>query len=130
MRKILFLERAVNSTLICPISAITSQSVNPTKEIIRQTHELLDYIATKEDAVITYTKSDTKLAVHSDDIYPCEPKARSGAGGQLFLSKKATIPQNNGAILNIAHIIKNIMTSATEDKLASLYTMSRKDIYI
>ena len=77
----------------------------------------MDYIATQEDTVITYTKRDMKLAVHSDEIYPCEPKARSGAGGQLFKSKKSTIPQNNGAILNIAHIIKNVVTSATEDKL-------------
>eukprot|EP00956_Cyclotella_meneghiniana_P010702 scaffold14979_cov93-Cyclotella_meneghiniana.AAC.1 len=35
-------------------------------------------------------------------------------------------PPNNGAILNIAHIIKNVMSSATEAELAALYIMARE----
>ena len=42
-----FLGRAVDSTLIFPISAITSQSANPTKETMKQTRQLLDYITTQ-----------------------------------------------------------------------------------
>ena len=110
LRKKIFLGRAVYSTLLCPISAIASQSSTPTEETMRQTHQLLDYIVTQEDAVITYTSSDMKLAVHSDASYLSRHKSRSRAGGHFFLSNKATIPQNNGAILNIAHIIKHVMT--------------------
>ena len=128
--KFLFLSRAVDSTLICLISAITSQYATPTKETMRQTHQFLDYIATQEDAVITYTNSHMEFSVHSDASYLSKPKARSRAGGHFFLSNEATIPQNNGAILNIAHIIKHVMTSATEAELAALYIMAREAVYI
>ena len=57
----IFVVRDVDSTLLCQISAIASQSVNPTEETMRQTHQLLDYIATQEDAVITYTSGNMKL---------------------------------------------------------------------
>ena len=116
----LFLGRAVDSTLLCPVSDIASQSATLTKETVMQTHQLLDYIATQEDAVITYTSSNMKLAVHSDASYLSGLKARRRAGRHLFLSNKATITQNNGAILNIVHIIKHVMTSATEAKLLAL----------
>jgi hypothetical protein len=70
-----------------------------------------------EDAVITYNASDMKLAAHSNASYLSEPKARSRAGGHFFLSSPANIPPNNGAILNIAHIIKHVMASATDAEL-------------
>ena len=97
---------------------------------MRQTYQLVDYIDTQEDAVITYTSSYMKLAVHRDASYLSKPKARSRAGRQFFLSNKATVPQNNGAILNIAHIIKHVMTSETESELAALCIMARKAVYI
>jgi hypothetical protein len=128
--KFLFLGRAVDPTLLCPISAIASQSAKPTTETLKQTLQLLDYIATQEDAVITYNASDMKLAAHSDASYLSEPKARSRAGGHFFLSSSADIPPNNGAILNIAHIIKHVMASATEAELAALYIVAREAVYI
>ena len=70
-----------------------------------------------------------KLAVHSDASYLSEPKSRSRVGGNFFLSNKATIPKNNGVILNIANKIKNVMTSATEAELAVLYIMAREAVY-
>ena len=79
---------------------------------MRQTYQLLYYISTQEDSVITFTSSDMKMSVHSDASYLRKQKARSRAGGHFFLSNEATIPQNHGAILNIKHIIKHVMTSA------------------
>ena len=128
--KFLFLGRAVDSTLLCPISAIASQSSAPTEDTLEQTIQLLDYLATQEEAVLTFTAGDMVLAAHSDASYLSEPKARSRAGGHFFLSSNATIPQNNGAVLNIAHIIKHVMTSATEAELAALYIMAREAVYI
>ena len=128
--KCLFLGQAVDSTLLCPISAIPSQAAKPTKDTMEQTLQLLDYIATQEEAVLTYSASDMKLAVHSDASYLSEPQACSRAGGHFFFSNKATIPANNGAVLNIAHIIKHVMTSATEAELAALYIMAREAVYI
>ena len=97
---------------------------------MRQTHQLLDYIATQEEVVITYTSSEMKLAVNIDASYLSEPKARRPAGGHLFLSNEATIPQNNDTILNIAHIFKHVMTSFSEDGLAAIYIMAREAVYI
>ena len=71
-----------------------------------------------------------KLAAHSDASYLSEPKARSRAGGHFFLSSETTISANNGAVLNIANIIKHVMKSATEAELAALYIMAREAVYI
>ena len=128
--KFLFYGRAVDSTLLCPISAIASQSATPTTDTMEQTKQLLDYIATQDEAVLTYNASEMILAAHSDASYLSEPKARSRAGGHFFLSSNAEIPPNNGAVLNIAHIIKHVMTSATEAELAALYIMAREAVFI
>ena len=122
--KILFLGRAVDSILLCPIRVIASQSASPTEETMNQTIQLLDYIATQEEAVLTYNASDMKLAAHSDASYLSEPKARSRAGGHFFLSSDSQVPANNVAVLNIAHIIKHVMSSATEAELAALYILA------
>ena len=79
---------------------------------MRYTTQFLDYVATQEEAVLAFNTSDIKLAVHSDASYLSETKARSRAGGHFFLSSDSTIPPNNGAILNIAHII-HVILSAT-----------------
>jgi hypothetical protein len=70
------------------------------------------------------------LAVHSNASYLSKPKAQSQVGGHFFLSSNTTVPPKNGAILNIAHIIKNVMSSATEAELPGLYIMARKAAYI
>ena len=118
--KFQFLGQAVDSTLLCPISAIALQSANPTGETLKLTHHLLDYLGTQEEAVLTYNASKMVLAAHSDASYLSGPDARSRAGGRFFLSSDSTIPQNSGAILNIAHNIKHVMSSATEAELAGL----------
>ena len=92
--------------------------------------KLLDYLATQEDAVLTFNRSDMILVVHSDASYLSEPCARSRAGCHFFLSNNAEIPPNNGAILNIAHVIKHVMSSATKSELAALYIMAREAVYI
>ena len=70
------------------------------------------------------------LAVHSDACYLNELKVRSRAGGHFFLSFNAAIPVNNGAILNVAKIIKNVMSSAAEAELGAIYIMAQEAVYI
>ena len=71
-----------------------------------------------------------KLVVHSAVSYLSEPKTRSRSGGHFFLSNGEEVPTNNGALLNMAHIIKHVMPSATEAELTALYIMARKSVYI
>jgi hypothetical protein len=61
------------------------------------------------------------LAIHSDASYLSEPKARSRAGGQMFMSSNDDIPTNNGAVLNISQIIRAVMSSAAEAELGALF---------
>ena len=79
---------------------------------------------------MAYNAIDMNLAAHSDASYLSEPKARSRAGGHFFLSSDATVLHNNGAVLNIAHIIKHVMSSATEAELAALYIIAREAVYL
>jgi hypothetical protein len=58
------------------------------------------------------------------------PKHAAEQRGHFFLSNGADIPPNNGAILNIAHIIKHVMSSATEAELAALYISAQEAVYI
>jgi hypothetical protein len=67
--KFLFLGRAVDSTLLCPISAIASQSSKPTEDTMQQTLQLLNYLATQEDVILSYHASNMVLAVHSNASY-------------------------------------------------------------
>jgi hypothetical protein len=126
----LFLGRAINSTLLCSISAIASQSSKPTEDTMCHTQQLLDYLATQEDAILTYDASNMILAVHSNASYLSKPKAQSQAGGHFFLSSDMPIPPNNRVVLNIAHIIKHVMSSATEAGLVRLYSIAREAVYI
>jgi hypothetical protein len=75
----------VDSTLLCPISAIALQSASPTEKTLELTHHLLDYLGTQEEAVLTYNASDMVLAAQSDASYLSKPNARSRAGGHFFL---------------------------------------------
>jgi hypothetical protein len=70
------------------------------------------------------------LAVHSNASYLSKPKAQSWAGGHFFHSSNNAVPPNNGVILNIAHIIKIDMPSATKVELTGLYIMACEAIYI
>ena len=72
----------------------------------------LDYMASQEEAVLTYKVSDMVLTIHRDASYLSEPKACSRAGGHMFMSANDDIPTNNGAILNILQIIQAVMSSA------------------
>jgi len=58
------------------------------------------------------------------------PKHEAEPEDIFFLSSDTTVSPNNGTVLNIAHIIKNVMSSATKAELAGLYIMAREAVYI
>ena len=64
---------------------IVSQSATP-EDTINQTVQLVYYIATQEETVLTYTASNMKFAVHRDTIYLSKPKARQRDGGNSFVN--------------------------------------------
>ena len=74
----------------------------------------VDHKASQEEPILTYKASDMVLTVHSDASYLSEPKARSHAGGHMFMSVNDDIPANNGTVLNILQIIRAVMSSAAD----------------
>ena len=88
----------------------------------------LDYAASQEEAAIAYHASDMVLACHSDASYLSEPGSRSQAGGNFFMSSNAAMPANNGAVLNVAQIIKAVMLSAAEAEIGATYINAREAV--
>jgi len=88
--------------------------------------QLLDYLATQEEAITTYNASDMILQVHSDAGYANEKGTRSRAGGHFILLNNNP---NNGAILTISTIIK-AMSSAAEAELGALFLNAKEAVII
>ena len=117
----LFLARAVDSTMLTPLSALASEQATPTEQTMQNCLQFLDYAALQEEAIITYWASNMKLAIHNNASYLSKPKARSQAGGHMFMAGTEEIPINNRAVLNILQIIKTVMSSAAEAELSVLF---------
>ena len=118
----LFLTRAVNGGLLPALSSLASQQANLTEMVMGLGKQFLDFMATQEEAILTYRASDNMvLAIHSSALYLSLPKACSQAGGHMFMAGKDGIPFNNGAVLNISQIIRAVMSSAAEAELSALF---------
>jgi hypothetical protein len=124
----LFYGCAVDSTMVTALSAIASTQDKPTEETMARCKQLLNYTATHQDAILTYKRSDMVLTVCRDASYLSKPKACSQVGGLFFLSSDTEDPINNGPVLNLAQIIKAVMSSAAEAELGALYINARKAI--
>ena len=126
---LLYYARAVDLTLLHPLSAIASQQGSPTENTEAQLEQLLDYVATHPAAVIRFHPSSMILNIHSDASYLTEPKARSRVAGHYFLGE---IPQNNqpiklnGAIYAFCGILKFVVASAAEAELAALFLNAKE----
>ena len=68
-----------------------------------------------------YHASDMVLACHINAFYLSESGAHSRARGNFFLSNDATMPESNGAVLNITQIIKTVMTSEVEAEIGEMF---------
>ena len=117
----LFYARGIDGGILPALSALASQQAKPTKNTMKLCKLFLDYMASQEEAILTYKASDMVLAIHSDASYLSEPKARSRAGGHMLMAANNDIPTNNGAVLNISQIIRAVMSSAAEAKLGALF---------
>jgi hypothetical protein len=67
--RFLFLGRAVDNTILVALRSLAAQQAAPTEETRKQAKQLLDYVATQEEAIITYRASDMVLACHSNASY-------------------------------------------------------------
>ncbi len=68
------------------------------------------------------------LCAHADAGFLNKNKSCTRAGAHIFLLEDDPYPRFNGAILSIAKIIKFVMASAAELKLAALFITAREMI--
>ena len=71
--------------------------------------------------MVRYHASDMILALHSDGSYQSERDAKSRAGGHFYLTNEGDKDLDNGAVLTLTKIIKHVVGSAGETKVASFY---------
>jgi hypothetical protein len=117
----LFLARGIDGGILPALSALASQQAKPTENTMKLCKLFLDSMASQDEAILTYKASNMVLAIHSDASYLSKPKARSRAGGHMFMSANNDIPTNNGAVLDISQIIRAVMSSAAEAELGALF---------
>jgi hypothetical protein len=70
---LLYYARAVNSTILPALSSIATKQAAPTAKTMAKVKQLLDYVSTQQEAIITYRESDMILSVHSNAGY-CNEK--------------------------------------------------------
>ncbi len=120
-RSFLVLARAVDGTMLTPLSAFASKQAIPTEATMEKCLQFLGYTASQKDTILTYKASNMVLATHINASYLSGPKARSQASGHMFMAEKEEILTNNGALLNILQIIRAVMSSAAEAELGTLF---------
>jgi hypothetical protein len=124
----LYYGRAVDLTMLTVLSSIASTQAEPTEETMENIKLFLNYAASHQDAILTYQASDMVLIVHSNASYLSKPKAQSCTGGHFFMSSDIINAHNNGAVLNIAQLIKAVMSLVAEAELGALYINARKAV--
>jgi hypothetical protein len=114
--------------MLTALSSIATNQAKPTEETMSNIKFFLDYATRNQDAIITYHASNMVLAVHHNASYLSTPKAQSRAGGHFFMSSNIANPADSGAVLNIAQIIKVVMSLAAEAELGALYINAREAV--
>jgi hypothetical protein len=117
--------------MLVALGLLASQQTKATAATAEKVVQLLNYAATHPNAVICYHASGMVLYGHSDASYLSELDAKSRASGHFFLSSKPTDPSQpptgqpelNGAIHTTCTMLRNVMASAVEAKVAGLFLL-------
>jgi hypothetical protein len=107
------------------LSALASEQVAPTEEMLQKCLQFSDYAASQKNTIVTYWASNMRLPICSNTSYLSEPKACSRAGSHMFMAGTEDIPINNGAALNNSQIIRAVMSLAMEAKLGALFIKAK-----
>jgi len=126
--KFLFYARAVDATMLHTLNSLSAAQTKGTQRTVAALVHLLNYCATHPNVKIRYHASGMILHIHSDTSYLSKSKARSRAGGHHYLSNQPSPqpPPPNGPILNIAKILRHVMSSTVEAKLGALFLNAKE----
>jgi hypothetical protein len=117
---------AIDSSISLVLSKLAVQQQHPTLATMATLDRMLNYIATFPNASIIYRPSDMQLAVHSDESYNSEPRARSRSAGFSTCGPIIYLPNSpnnsvNGPIRTTTTVIPTVVSSATEASYAALF---------
>jgi hypothetical protein len=129
---LLYYARAVDPTLILPLSVLASEQSNATKETADKVIKLLNYCNTHPEAKICCHASDMILHIHSDASYLSENEAKSRAGGFFYMGNKAQNDKKltNGSILIVSKVLKHVMSSAAEAEVGAVFINAKEGAFI
>ena len=110
--------------VLAALSTIAIDQTKATKRTMEQCIQLLDYLASNQNAKVRFHASDIILNIHSDASYLSESGARSRACGHFFMG---WMPKNeepiklNGAFYTSSSIMRFVVASAAEAELGALF---------
>jgi hypothetical protein len=114
--------REVDPTVLMPLNEIATEQTKVTEKTQAATNKLSDYLATHPDATIRYHASGMILHIHSYASYLSVSNARSRIGGLFFLGNKSPEQDKlNRFILNVASVIKHVVTSTAESEVGACF---------
>ena len=123
---LLYYPQAVDNKLLVALREIGQKKASATEATNDAINKLLEYVATYPTDGITFRASAMVLAGHSDAAYLNVSKALSREVAHIILSEDVSVPTYNGPVLTISNIIKCVMSSAAEAKLAALYICAKE----
>jgi hypothetical protein len=113
---------SVEPTFLMPLNDIATEQTKATEKTQAATNQLLDYLATHQEATIRYHASDMILHIHSDASYLSVSNARSRIGGLFFLGNNPPEQDTlNRSILNVDSVIKNVVASAAKSEVGACF---------
>jgi hypothetical protein len=133
---LLFVARAVDSTMLVALGDIATQQANGTEATMEAVTQLLNYAATHPDPMVRFHRSDMQLEVATDSLYLSVSKARSRAGGYHYLGNKRPnpelppkptdpLPEMNGAVHVHCSILPMVVSSAAEAEVGGCFYNAR-----
>jgi hypothetical protein len=117
MGTLLYNARAVDPTLLLPLSTLASQFSTGTTTTINAVSNLIYYCSTNPEYSIRYFASEMQIKIHSDASYLSEPKAKSIIGSYFYLGNKTNShkkPLSNGPLLCHKTVLKHVVSSVAE----------------
>jgi hypothetical protein len=121
---ILYYARAVDMTVLAALGTITIKQTKATQKTKDRSIQLLDYLASNQDAKVRFHASDMIMKICLDASCLSESGARSQACGHLFMG---WMPKNgepiklNGAFYTGSSIMRFVVASAAEAELGTLF---------
>ena len=127
VEKFLYYASAIDNTMMHAANDLASQLTTGTMKTKIAIKCFLNYCATYPNAAIIYRASDMIIRCDADAAYLVAVKARSRAGGYIYMGNRDNnIQIINAPILIIATILKMVVGSAAEAEETAIYHIAQE----